>query len=158
VCEAANDNDPAQVVVSGHKDAVERALVIAKEKGAKRAMLLPVSAPFHCALMAPAAARMAEALTAVEIKTPDVPLIANVTAAAVNDPADIRDLLVKQVTGSVRWRESVQWMAENGVTETVEVGAGKALTGMIRRIHKDMVTANVATPDDVVAAVAAMKG
>lgn len=157
VCEAANDNDPAQVVVSGHKDAVERALVIAKEKGAKRAMLLPVSAPFHCALMAPAAARMAEALTAVEIKTPDVPLIANVTAAAVSDPADIRDLLVKQVTGSVRWRESVQWMAENGVTETCEVGAGKALTGMIRRIHKDMVTANVATPDDVVAVVAGLK-
>lgn len=157
VCEAANDNDPAQVVVSGHKDAVERALVIAKEKGARRAMLLPVSAPFHCSLMSPAAERMADALDSVDIKAPSVPLVANVVASAVTDPAEIRALLVKQVQGSVRWRESIEWMAANGVTETYEIGAGKALTGMIRRIHKDMVTAAVGSPDDVVAAVSALK-
>lgn len=158
VCAAANDNDPAQVVVSGHKAAVERALVIAKEQGAKRAMLLPVSAPFHCELMAPAADRMAQALAETDIQVPAVPLVANVTAASVTDPAEIPDLLVKQVTGSVRWRESVQWMAAHGVSHTYEIGAGKALTGMIRRIHKDMVTANVATPEDVVAAVASLNG
>ncbi|SEW04047.1 [acyl-carrier-protein] S-malonyltransferase [Cognatiyoonia koreensis] len=158
VCEAANDNDPAQVVVSGHKAAVERALTIAKDKGAKRAMLLPVSAPFHCSLMAPAAERMAEALAEVQIKAPAVPLIANVIAAPVDDPDEIRKLLVQQVQGSVRWRESVMWMAAHGVTETYEVGAGKALTGMIRRIHKDMATMNVGGPEDVVAAVAALKG
>lgn len=155
VCQAANDNDPAQVVVSGHKDAVERALVIAKEKGAKRAMLLPVSAPFHCELMAPAAHVMAEALDDVDIKAPAVPLIANVRASAVSDPLTIRSLLVEQVTGSVRWRESVGYMAEQGVTEVWEIGAGKALSGMVRRIAREITCRAVGTPEDVAAAVAA---
>lgn len=157
VCQAANDNDPSQVVVSGHKEAVERALTIAKEKGAKRALLLPVSAPFHCALMKPAADVMAEALDDVQINAPAVPVVANVRAAAVTDPAMIRSLLVEQVTGSVRWRESVLWMADQGVTEAWEIGAGKALSGMIKRISKDVVTNNVGTPDDVAAAVEALK-
>ncbi len=148
VCQAANDNDPAQVVVSGHKAAVERAVEIAKAKGARRAVLLPVSAPFHCALMSPAAEVMAQALGEVDINAPAVPLVANVVAHDVNDPAVIRSLLVEQVTGSVRWRESVAWMAEQGVTQTYEVGAGKALTGMIRRIHKEMATATVGTPEE----------
>lgn len=156
VCQAANDNDPSQVVVSGHKEAVERAVEIAKEKGAKRALLLPVSAPFHCALMEPAAKVMAEALDAVEINAPAVPVVANVRAAAVNDPAVIRSLLVEQVTGSVRWRESVAWMAEQGVTEVYEIGAGKALSGMIKRISRDIISRAVGTPDDVAAAVAAL--
>lgn len=156
VCQAANDNDPGQVVVSGHKAAVERALLIAKDKGAKRAMLLPVSAPFHCSLMAPAASVMAQALGDVEIVSPKVPLVANVVAHAVTEPADIRSLLVEQVTGSVRWRESVLFMAAQGVTQTWEIGAGKALTGMIRRIDKEISTGAIGGPDDVVAAVAAM--
>ena len=158
VCQAANDNDPSQVVVSGHKEAVERALTIAKEKGAKRALLLPVSAPFHCALMKPAADVMAEALDDVQINAPAVPVVANVRAAAVTDPAMIRSLLVEQVTGSVRWRESVLWMADQGVTEAWEIGAGKALSGMIKRISKDVATNNVGTPDDIAAAVEALKG
>ncbi|APO86941.1 ACP S-malonyltransferase [Marivivens sp. JLT3646] len=158
VCQAANDNDPSQVVVSGHKEAVERALTIAKEKGAKRALLLPVSAPFHCALMKPAADVMAEALDDVQINAPAVPVVANVRAAAVTDPATIRALLVEQVTGSVRWRESVLWMADQGVTEAWEIGAGKALSGMIKRISKDVATNNVGTPDDVAAAIEALKG
>ena len=149
VCQAANDNDPGQVVVSGHKAAVERAVEIAKEKGAKRAMLLPVSAPFHCALMQPAADRMAEALAETEISAPAVPLVANVRAEAVSDPSEIRDLLVMQVTGSVRWRESVGWMAGQGVTELVEIGAGKALSGMARRINRELATVAVNGPDDV---------
>ncbi|OWU81651.1 ACP S-malonyltransferase [Phaeobacter sp. 22II1-1F12B] len=149
VCEAANDNDPAQVVVSGHRAAVERAVDIAKAKGAKRAMLLPVSAPFHCALMAPAAEVMAEALDAVEIKAPVVPLVANVIAAPVSDPAEIRRLLVEQVTGSVRWRESVVAMAAAGVDEVWEIGSGKALSGMIRRIERSISCKAVGTPDDV---------
>lgn len=149
VCEAANDNDPAQVVVSGHRAAVERAVEIAKAKGAKRAMLLPVSAPFHCALMAPAAEVMAEALDAVEIKAPVVPLVANVIAAPVSDPAEIRRLLVEQVTGSVRWRESVAAMAAVGVDEVWEIGSGKALSGMIRRIERSISCKAVGTPDDV---------
>lgn len=156
VCQAANDNDPGQVVVSGHKAAVERALIIAKEKGAKRALLLPVSAPFHCSLMAPAAAVMADALNDVSIVAPKVPLVANVLASAVTDPDQIRALLVEQVTGSVRWRESVSYMAAQGVTEAWEIGAGKALIGMIRRIEKEMTTGAVGAPDDIVAAVAAM--
>lgn len=152
VCQAANDNDPAQVVVSGHKAAVERAVEIAKEKGARRAVMLPVSAPFHCALMQPAADVMAEALAAVTINAPSVPLVANVRAEAVSDPDTIRALLIEQVTGSVRWRESVAWMGANGVTETWEIGAGKALTGMIRRIDKSIATLTVGTPDEVKAA------
>ncbi|OYX44370.1 MAG: [acyl-carrier-protein] S-malonyltransferase [Rhodobacterales bacterium 32-67-9] len=152
VCQAANDNDPAQVVVSGHRGAVERALEIAKAKGAKRAILLPVSAPFHCALMEPAARAMADALIDVRIEAPKVPLVANVRARPVTDPALIRTLLVEQVTGAVRWRESVEWMAGNGVTEFWEIGAGKALSGMIRRIAKEAECRAVGTPEDVVAA------
>ena len=158
VCQAANDNDPAQVVVSGHREAVERAVEIAKAKGAKRALLLPVSAPFHCELMAPAARVMAEALDDVEIREPAVPVVANVIASDVTDPAAIRSLLVQQVTGSVRWRESVAWMAAKGVTEAWEIGAGKALSGMIRRIAPDMATRAIGGPDDVKAAVEALNG
>jgi len=157
VCEAANDNDPSQVVVSGHKAAVERAVVIAKEKGAKRAMLLPVSAPFHSSLMQPAADVMAEALAEVSLTVPAAPLVANVRAEAV-DAADIKGLLVEQVTGSVRWRESVQWMAGAGVTEVWEIGAGKALSGMVKRVDRSVATRAVGMPDDVKAAVAALNG
>jgi [acyl-carrier-protein] S-malonyltransferase len=149
VVQAANDNDPGQVVVSGHKAAVERACEIAKAKGAKRAVLLPVSAPFHCVLMEPAAKVMAEALEAVQILTPSVPLVANVRASAVTDPDEIRALLVEQVMGSVRWRESVGYMAANGVTEIFEVGAGKALSGMIRRIDKSIACSAVGAPADI---------
>ncbi len=149
VCQAANDNDPTQVVVSGAKAAVERAAEIAKENGAKRAVMLPVSAPFHCALMQPAADVMANALANIEIKTPSVPLIANVRAQAVTDPDMIRQLLVEQVTGSVRWRESVQYMAAQGVTEVWEIGAGKALSGMIRKIDRGIVSKAVGSPEDV---------
>lgn len=151
VCQAANDNDPGQVVVSGHKAAVERAVEIAKAKGAKRAMLLPVSAPFHSALMAPAAEVMAKALDGVEVKPPVVPLVANVVAEQVSDPARIRELLVEQVTGSVRWRESVAWMSAQGVTETWEIGSGKALSGMIRRVNKEIAVQAVGTPEQVAA-------
>ncbi len=151
VCQAANDNDPAQVVVSGHRAAVERAVELAKAKGAKRAVLLPVSAPFHCALMQPAADAMADALADVALKAPDVPLVANVRAEAVQDPEEIRALLVSQVTGLVRWRESVVWMADQGVTSFWEIGAGKALSGMIRRIAKGTETRNFATAQDVAA-------
>ncbi|MBO6867698.1 MAG: ACP S-malonyltransferase [Thalassococcus sp.] len=156
VCQAANDNDPAQVVVSGDKAAVERAVEIAKEKGAKRALLLPVSAPFHSALMAPAAEVMKSALAEVAISAPAVPVVANVRAEAVNDPETIRQLLVEQVTGSVRWRESVQWMAAQGVTEAWEIGAGKALSGMIKRIDRSVATRAVGTPADVTAAAEAL--
>lgn len=152
VCAAANDNDPAQVVVSGHKDAVERATVLAKEQGAKRALMLPVSAPFHCALMEPAARVMAAALEHVDIERPLVPLVANVLAEPVSDPSTIRSLLVQQVTGSVRWRESVAHMAADGVTEFWEVGPGKALSGMIRRISKEAAVKAIGTPEDVKAA------
>ncbi len=156
VCQAANDNDPAQVVVSGDKAAVERAVEIAKEKGAKRALLLPVSAPFHSALMAPAAEVMKSALAEVAITAPAVPVVANVRAEAVSDPETIRQLLVEQVTGSVRWRESVQWMAAQGVTEAWEIGAGKALSGMIKRIDRSVATRAVGTPADVTAAAEAL--
>ncbi|SLN29986.1 Malonyl CoA-acyl carrier protein transacylase [Roseivivax jejudonensis] len=155
VCEAANDNDPAQVVVSGNKAAVERAVGIAKDKGAKRAMMLPVSAPFHCALMEPAARIMKEALAQATISGPSVPVVPNVRAEAVSDPETIRELLVQQITGAVRWRESVAWMAGQGVTEIWEVGAGKALSGMAKRIDRNLATRNVGTPDDVAAAAAA---
>ncbi|SEN34855.1 [Acyl-carrier-protein] S-malonyltransferase [Gemmobacter aquatilis] len=152
VCQAANDNDPAQVVVSGHKAAVERAVEIAKARGAKRALMLPVSAPFHCALMQPAAHVMAEALAAVTIENPAVPVVVNVRAEAVTEASRIRDLLVAQVTGSVRWRESVEWMVGAGVTEFWEIGAGKALSGMIKRIAKETTQRAVGTPEDVAAA------
>jgi len=151
VCQAANDNDPSQVVVSGHKAAVERAVEIAKARGAKRALLLPVSAPFHCALMEPAAAVMGEALASVAIAAPVVPVVVNVRAEAVMEPDRIRALLVAQVTGSVRWRESVLWMTAAGVTEFWEIGAGKALSGMIRRINKEAELRNIGTPADIAA-------
>ena len=152
VCQAANDNDPSQVVISGAAAAVEHATGLAREAGAKRAVMLPVSAPFHCTLMEPAARRMAEALAEVTINAPAVPVVANVLAHDVSDAAAIRDLLVEQVTHSVRWRESVLWMAGQGITEIWEIGAGKALSGMIRRIDKSIACKAVGTPDDVAAA------
>lgn len=152
VCQAANDNDPAQVVVSGHKAAVERALEIAKARGAKRAILLPVSAPFHCSLMQPAAAVMSEALAGVVISTPRLPIVVNVRAEAVTEEEKIRALLVAQVTGSVRWRESILWMQSAGVSDYWEIGAGKALSGMIKRIDKEATTRAIGTPEDVLAA------
>jgi [acyl-carrier-protein] S-malonyltransferase len=155
VCAVANDNDPSQVVISGAKAAVERALGIAKDKGAKRAILLPVSAPFHSPLMKPAAERMAEALGEVEIAAPAVPLYANVTASPVSAPAEIRDLLVAQVTGMVRWRESVANMAAAGVTNFVEFGA-KVLTPMVKRIAPDAEATSVVTPEDIEALLKAM--
>ena len=149
VCEAANDNAPGQVVISGTKAAVERAIILAKVKGAKRAMSLPVSAPFHCTLMQPAADAMEEALGAVTMQAPVVPLVANVIAEAVSDPNRIRELLVSQVTGRVRWRESVLWMAAQEVEATVEVGTGKVLTGMSKRIDKSIAASAVGTPAGV---------
>ncbi|MCK7614210.1 ACP S-malonyltransferase [Roseibium sediminicola] len=149
VCQAANDNAPGQVVVSGHLAAVERAVEIAKAKGARRAVMLPVSAPFHCSLMAPAADKMAEALANAEIKAPKVPLVANVLAQPITDPDEIRSRLVEQVTGTVRWRESISWLAENGVDTFVEVGTGKVLTGMVKRIAKDAAGIAVNTPEDI---------
>ncbi|WPZ20192.1 ACP S-malonyltransferase [Sulfitobacter faviae] len=152
VCQVANENDPSQNVLSGEKAAVERAVAMAKEAGAKRALLLPVSAPFHCPLMGPAAEEMAKALGEVTFNDPAVPLVANVTAEVVSDAARIRELLVEQVTGRVRWRSSVEWMAAQGVTEAWEIGAGKALSGMIRRIDKSVATRSIGTPDEVKAA------
>lgn len=149
ICVAANDNADGQVVLSGHKGAVEKAIEIAKEKGAKRGMLLPVSAPFHCPLMQPAADAMAEKLSEVTIAPPRVPLIANVTASEVSDPDTIRRLLVEQVTGRVRWRESVLYMGEQGVEQLVELGAGKILTGMVRRINREMTGTSVQSPADI---------
>jgi [acyl-carrier-protein] S-malonyltransferase len=155
VCQSANDNDPGQVVVSGHRAAVERALELAQEAGAKRVVLLPVSAPFHCALMEPAAERMASALAEVDISTPALPLVANVRASAVSDSATIRSLLVEQVTGPVRWRESVMYLASEGVTEVWEIGVGKALSGMIRRIDRALTCNNIGSPEDIAKALAA---
>jgi [acyl-carrier-protein] S-malonyltransferase len=152
VCTVANDNDPGQVVVSGDKDAVERSLEIAKAKGAKRALLLPVSAPFHCPLMQPAAEAMEKALADAAIRPPAVPLYANVIAAPVEDPAEIRRLLVEQVTGMVRWRESVAAMAEAGVDHFVEFG-GKVLSPMVKRIAPDARTSSVISMDDIEALV-----
>jgi [acyl-carrier-protein] S-malonyltransferase len=149
VCAAANDNAPGQVVVSGHKAAVERAIQIAAGRGAKRGVLLPVSAPFHCPLMAPAADAMAEALAKVELRVPAVPVVANVTAAAVTDPDEIRRLLVEQVTGLVRWRESVLFMKGQGVEQLVELGAGKVLTGLAKRIDKEVAALAVNGAADV---------
>lgn len=151
VCQVANQNDPAQNVVSGSKAAVERAIDLAKAAGAKRALLLPVSAPFHCALMAPAAEEMAGALADVTMNAPAVPVVANVVAEAVTDPEQIRKLLIKQVTGQVRWMSSVEWMGAQGVTEVWEIGAGKALSGMIRRINKEITCVNIGTAADAAA-------
>ena len=157
VCQAANDNGAGQVVVSGNKAAVERAVEIARAKGAKRAMLLPVSAPFHCALMQPAADVMAEALAKVSVKPPTVPLVANVLAKAIDDPAEIVRSLIAQVTGTVRWRESVVYMAGAGVTNFYEVGAGKVLSGLIRRLAEGAVVTSVGSPEDVAAVTAGRK-
>jgi [acyl-carrier-protein] S-malonyltransferase len=148
ICTVANDNDPSQVVISGHRGAVERALAIAKEKGAKRAVLLPVSAPFHSPLMEPAAREMEQALAEVDLDEPAVPLYANVTAAPVEDPDEIRALLVEQVTGMVRWRESVAAMAEAGVDHFVEFG-GKVLGPMVKRIAPDAKVTSVVSMDDI---------
>lgn len=149
VCAAANDNAPGQVVVSGSRAAVERAVEIAKAHGAKRAILLPVSAPFHCSLMAPAAAVMAEALAGVALAAPSVPVVANVLARPISEPAEIRTRLVEQVTGAVRWRESVAFMAGEGVDTFVEVGAGTVLSGLAKRIARDARAFSVGTPADV---------
>ncbi|MEL7526892.1 MAG: ACP S-malonyltransferase [Pseudomonadota bacterium] len=158
VCQAANDNAPGQVVVSGHLAAVERAVEIAKAKGARRAVMLPVSAPFHCSLMAPAADAMSGALANAEITSPAVPLVANVLAEPITDPADIRARLVEQVTGTVRWRESVLWLAGQGVDTFVELGTGKVLTGMVRRISKESTGSAVNTPEEIDALVEKLGG
>ena len=151
VCQAANDNGGGQVVVSGDKAAVERAVEIAKGKGARRAMMLPVSAPFHCSLMQPAADAMAAALAGVTVKSPVVPVVANVLARPIRDPADIVDALVAQVTGTVRWRDSIAFMADAGVTQFYEVGAGKVLSGLVRRVAEGASGVSIGTPDDVAA-------
>jgi [acyl-carrier-protein] S-malonyltransferase len=152
VCQAANDNGAGQVVISGDKAAVERAVEIAKTKGAKRAMMLPVSAPFHCRLMQPAADAMAEALSSVVIKQPTVPVVSNVLAAPIADPDEIRRRLVEQVTGTVRWRESVAYMANHGVSRFFEIGAGKVLSGLVKRIADGAVGVSVGGPGDIVSA------
>jgi [acyl-carrier-protein] S-malonyltransferase len=151
VCQAANDNGGGQVVVSGDKAAVERAVELAKARGAKRAMMLPVSAPFHCTLMQPAADAMAAALAGVTVKSPVVPVVANVLARPIRDPADIVDALVAQVTGTVRWRDSIAFMADAGVTQFYEVGAGKVLSGLVRRVAEGASGVSIGTPDDVAA-------
>jgi len=152
VCQAANDNGGGQVVVSGDKAAIDRAVEIAKAKGAKRAMLLPVSAPFHCKLMQPAADVMAKALSEVTIQTPASPLVSNVLAAPITDPNEIRRRLVEQVTGTVRWRESIAYMAARGVTRFFEIGAGKVLSGLVKRIADGAVGVSVGGPSDIRAA------
>ena len=157
-CQIANDNGGGQLVISGGKAAVEKAAALATEKGAKRAIMLPVSAPFHSALMGPAADAMREALSKVEKKDPAVPLIANVRAAPVTSAAEIADLLVEQVTGQVRWRETVEWFGANGVTTLYEIGAGKVLTGLARRIDKNINGIAVNGPADIDAAIAALNG
>jgi [acyl-carrier-protein] S-malonyltransferase len=157
VCDPANDNGGAQVVISGHRAAVERAIALAQAKGAKRAIMLTVSAPFHCALMEPAAGVMKEALARVTIRPPAAPLVANVTAAPVTDPEAIRDGLVRQVTGTVRWRESVAAMSDAGVTSFFEIGSGKILTGLVKRITSGAAAIAVGTPEDVASARAALQ-
>src|ERR1700757_4279563 len=152
VCQAANDNGGGQVVVFGDKAAIDRAVEIAKSKGAKRAMLLPVSAPFHCKLMQPAADAMAQALAGVTINRPASPLVANVLAFEISDPDEIRRRLIEQVTGTVRWRESVAYMASRGVTRFFEIGAGKVLSGLVKRIADGAVGVRVGGPDDIAAA------
>jgi len=158
VCDAANDNGGGQVVVSGHKAAVERAIGIAQEKGAKRAVMLPVSAPFHCGLMAPAAEAMREALSKVTFQAPKVPVVANVEAKPISDPTTLRDALVRQVTGTVRWRESVAAMAGAGVEAFFEVGAGKVLTGLAKRIAPNASATAIGTPDDIAAFKSSLNG
>jgi len=158
VCQIANDNGGGQIVISGSKPAVEKAAALATERGAKRAIMLPVSAPFHSALMGPAAEAMREALAGVKKNDPVVPLIANVRAAPVTDADEIARLLVEQITGQVRWRETVEWFAANGVTTLYEIGAGKVLTGLARRISKDVTGTAVGTAEEIEAALAALNG
>ncbi|MBC6717716.1 ACP S-malonyltransferase [Aurantimonas sp. DM33-3] len=149
VCEPANDNGGGQIVISGNAAAIDRAIALAQERGAKRALPLSVSAPFHCRLMQPAADRMAEALADAEILVPRVPVVTNVTAGPTSDPAEIRERLVRQVTGQVRWRESIEWLAANGVNSLVEIGSGKVLTGLARRIDRSLEGRAIGTADDV---------
>ncbi len=156
VCQCANDNAPGQIVISGAVAAVERAIEFAKEQGAKRAILLPVSAPFHCSMMAPAADVMAEALGVVTMNAPSVPLVTNVTATATSDPGLIKDMLVEQVTHMVRWSESVTWMSGEGVDSLIELGSGKVLSGLTRRINRDMTSMNVGSPADLELVLAAI--
>jgi [acyl-carrier-protein] S-malonyltransferase len=156
VCEVANDNEPTQVVLSGHKSAIDRVAEIGKRHGVRRALPLPVSAPFHCRLMQPAADAMAEALAQVEIRSPSVPLVANVLARPITDPADVRRCLIDQVTGTVRWRESVTEMTARGVGAFYEIGAGKVLAGLVKRIATDAQAQAVGTPEDVEAAMAVL--
>ncbi|MDX2289605.1 MAG: ACP S-malonyltransferase [Hyphomicrobiaceae bacterium] len=157
VCQVANDNDPGQVVLSGHKSAIDRVPDAGKAHGLRRSVALPVSAPFHCALMQPAADAMAEALANVEIKSPVVPVIANVLASPVTDPAAIRQRLVEQVTGTVRWRETVLYMAANGITDVYEIGAGKVLAGLVKRIEKSLNATSLGSPEDIAAASGILK-
>ena len=157
ICQAANDNDPGQVVISGHKNAVDQTIELAKDAGAKRAVLLPVSAPFHCSLMQPAADIMAKALNDIKLEDPIVPLVANVRANEQNNGDIIKDLLIEQVTGSVRWRESIEFMSSKGVSEVFEIGAGKALSGMVRRINREINVNQVFDTSSVRAAVLKLK-
>jgi [acyl-carrier-protein] S-malonyltransferase len=152
VCQVANDNEPTQVVLSGHKTAIDRVAEVGKGLGVRRAVPLPVSAPFHCALMQPAADAMADALSKVQINRPVVPVVANVLASPISDPAEIRRRLVEQVTGTVRWRECTQYMAAHGITDIVEIGHGKVLAGLVKRIHKDFNASSIGTPADIEAA------
>ncbi len=158
VCQPANDNSTGQVVVSGHSAAVQLAIDYATEAGAKKAIMLPVSAPFHCSLMAPAAQEMAYALADTVIRPPFVPVVSNVTAKAVTEPSDIRRLLVDQITGMVRWRESVLFMKEQGVDEMIELGAGKVLSGLVKRIDKDIACESVGTPEGIEALIKKLQG
>ena len=155
-CQVANDNEPTQVVLSGHKSAIDRVAEVGKAHGVRRAVPLPVSAPFHCALMQPAAEAMAEALGKVAIHKPVVPVVANVLASAISDPDEIRKRLVEQVTGTVRWRECVQYMAANGITDLYEIGTGKVLSGLAGRIDKSLKATPVGTPADIDAVLAAL--
>jgi [acyl-carrier-protein] S-malonyltransferase len=154
VCQVANDNEPTQVVLSGAKTAIDRVAEVGKAHGVRRAVLLPVSAPFHCALMQPAAEAMADALSNVTINAPVVPVVANVIASAVSDPNEIRRLLVEQVTGTVRWRECVGYLAGNGITDVFEIGTGKVLAGLAKRIEKSLEAQSLGTPADIEAALA----
>ncbi len=158
VCQVANDNEPTQVVLSGHKSAIDRVADVGKAFGVRRALPLPVSAPFHCALMQPAADAMAEALANVDIRPPAVPVIANVLATPISDPAEIRRRLVEQVTGTVRWRESVAFMSAHGITHVFEIGHGKVLAGLVKRIEKSFEAASIGSPTDIEAATKALKG
>ncbi len=158
VCQAANDNSDGQVVISGHKAAVERAAEIAKAKGAKRAVMLPVSAPFHCTLMQPAADAMREALSKVQINAPSVPVVANVRAAAIADTSDIIPSLVEQVTGTVRWRECVAWMNAHSIERYIEIGSGKVLTGLAKKNAPEATAISLGSPEDIAAAIAQLRG